>query len=119
MKPKPFLPVMAFLLLFSCLLGSVLNALTSCTMQPPVPAPAPVPSPVPNVANVQLAVARFGAAAVEAAATAAAAKNAPALLAALDGDKSGTLSVAEILGANFNSPEVLAVAIAAAWELRK
>lgn len=86
-----------------------------CSTQPPEPAP---PLAAVTRAHVVLAVERFGAAAVEIAATEAARRHAPVVLATLDADGSGSLSVAEILQATWSDPQVLAVAVAAALLLK-
>lgn len=95
-------------LLFSLFL---LVAVIACSSAPP--------APIWNADRVQRAVAVLGAGAVEAAATLAAQKNAPMLLAALDTSKDGILQVSELLLADFTDAQVLAVALAAAMELRR
>lgn len=93
---------------------AVLFAVCS-TQQPPTPPP---PMAAVTRAHVVLAIERFGAAAVEVAATEAARRHAPVLLATLDADGNGSLNVGEILQATWTDPQVLAVAVAAALLLK-
>ena len=105
-------------LVLAGLFWSCVAVLFAVCSTPPPPPPPPPPMASVTRAHVVLAIERFGAAAVEIAATEAARRHAPVLLATLDADASGSLSVAEILQATWTDPQVLAVAVAAALLLK-